>query len=410
VSNLEFRSVTDDEFATYCATVYRGFGEDMDGDGADDLVDRFRAVLPLERTVAAFDDGAIVGTLGDFALGMTLPGGHQAPTAGTTAVTVAPTHRRRGVLREMMQRHLQMALDRGEPVVALWASEPAIYGRFGFGLATERHRIEFDARLVTVGAPADGVKLQSITSDHLIEVVAPMWTAIARRADRPGFIDRSTARWDDLAADPPSERGGATAIRHVVARRDDQVVGYLAYRQQKKWEQLPEGTVSVRAMVAADEQVRSALWHFAANVDLFPIVEFWAAPLDDPVAHESSNAAAVRRTVEDGLYVRILDLERALEARTYEVDDRLVLGVDDAAGFAHGTFELSVTDGKASVSPSDDSPDLRLDVRELGVLLLGRDAAHMLASVGRIQGEPGAVRRLSNLFRTGRAPSCPEMF
>ncbi|MEM7093936.1 MAG: GNAT family N-acetyltransferase [Actinomycetota bacterium] len=405
---LEYRSIQPSEVDAFRAAYQRGFGSDPIDDPA--AAERWRKIQPLERTVAAFDGDEIVGTLGDFALMLTLPGGTQIPMAGTTEVTVRATHRRRGLLREMMSRHLAMAAERGEPVAGLWASESGIYGRFGFGLATECHEVSVDGRAVGAPAPAEDLVVSAIEGDQLETVVAPFWTAVAA-SDRAGFVERSRERWEELVIDPERERGGATAGRHVVVHRRHEVVGYLAYRQHRKWvDNVPQGTVEVNCLVGADADAVLALWHLATNIDLFPKVSYWDAPVDDPLASQAADARAVKRNLLDGLYLRILDVPVVLAARRYEHDGELVLEVDDPAGHAAGTYRLTVEAGRGAIERTDRTPDIRLGIRELGALSLGRDAVNLLTSTGLVTGSEAAIADLDRLFRTRRAPWCPEMF
>jgi predicted acetyltransferase len=400
------RPITTDEVSAFRASLAMGFG----GDAKPDDDDRFRSLMPLDRTVAVFDGDAIVGTLGDFPLSLTLPGGAQLPMAGTTMVTVRATHTRQGILRTMIKRHLDNAVGRGEAIAGLWASEPGIYGRFGFGIATECHDTAIDAARVQLPEPADNdVVVELVAADQLGEVVAPYWSAQGKR--RAGFIDRNTARWDDIAADPEHRRGGKSAARHIVARRNGEVVGYAEYRQKDKWEGfVAEGAVSIGSLVASDHRAQLALWRYLLSIDLFPNVDYWDGAIDDPLPFAVSNLRNVRRVVLDGLYVRILDVAAALDARHYEHDGRIVLGVTDVMGYAAGTYELVVTNGVGVVAPTETDADVELDVRELGALYLGRRCVDLYARHELITGSTESLRQLDVLFGTARAPWCSEMF
>lgn len=399
------RAITDDEVPTFRSVLAMGFG----GDAADEGEARFRDLMPLERTVAAFDAGQLVSTLGDFPLALTVPGGRQLRMAGTTMVAVRATHRRRGILRAMMRQHLDNAVERSEPIAGLWASEPDIYGRFGFGQAAESHEIKLDARRTTVAEADETVSFTMVSSDELSEVVAPFWRS--QEMTRTGFIDREGARWDSIADDPASRREGKSALRHVVARRSGSVVGYLAYRQSGDWDDgVPNGTITVIDLVGADADAHRSLWHYATHIDLFPKVHFWNAPADDSVAVEASDPRAVRRLVTDTLYVRLLDLHAALTGRSYEADGEIVIDVADDMNYAAEKVTLRVRDGEATVTRSDLPPDVSLDVRELSALYLGRLCANSYASIGRIDGSTESIRLLGQMFGTARAPWCPEMF
>ena len=197
--DLEMRSIDDDEVMTYLVAVDLGFGEDAHPD--DEAV--FRTMMPLDRTVAVFDGTEMVGTLGDWPLTVGIPGGGSLPMAGTTVVGVRSTHRRRGILRAMVERHLEMVVDRGEPLAGLWTSESAIYGRFGFGLANEAHEITIDTRLTSVPPGPSDITLQLVGGDDVLANVAPFWTSLTAR--RAGWIDRGEPRRNATVAGPELE-------------------------------------------------------------------------------------------------------------------------------------------------------------------------------------------------------------
>ena len=403
--DLEMRSINDDEVTAYLVAVDLGFGEDTHPD--DEAV--FRSMMPLDRTVAVFDGTELVGTLGDWALTVGVPGGGSLPMAGTTVVGVRSTHRRRGILRAMVERHLAMVVDRGEPLAGLWASESAIYGRFGFGLANEAHEITIDTRLTSVPPGPEDVTVELAHSRDVPAQVAPFWTSLTAR--RAGWIDRGEPRWKAIAADPEHRRQGASAMRHVIARRGGEVVGHVAYRQKTKWEHdLPGGSIVISTLAALDADANRALWHYVTNIDLFPHVSLWNAPLDDTVAMEASNLRQVGRRVLDALYVRVLDVVTCLEGRRYQTDGEIAIEVRDDLGHAAGAFRLTVSDGVGRVSTIDGGAAVVLDVRELGALYLGRDCSAALGRLGRIGGDADAVAQLGRIFRTATAPYCPEMF
>ncbi len=405
--DIEIRPITEDETEQFYTAIHRGFG----GDSTEGDHDRFYTNLPLDRTVAAFDGGVIVGTAGEFDFDVTVPGGNSVAMAGTTIVTVRPTHRRRGILREMMRLHLQTAADRGDPLAGLWASETAIYGRFGFGLAADSHEIDIDGRRLTLPPGGDDVRVDLIEGDEAAEIIPVVYERM--RFTRAGMLSRSDAWWEHRRFyDPEHHRGGASSRRYAVTRRGGEVSGYVMYRQKEKWDDfIPDGTVHVIEILAEDESSRRALWHFLANVDLFPNVNWWNAPIDEPVIWEASNRRHVRRRISDTLWLRVLDVPAALEARSYESDGDLILAVrDEFGGYADGTFALSVRDGEAQVALSAEPADLHMDAEELGALYLGGRSAHDLWRAGRIDGDRPAVTTADLLFRTLVPPWCPEVF
>src|SRR6185503_18593563 len=98
---------------------------------------------PASRALAAYDGDEPVALTGAYRFDLSIPGG-ELPCAGVTWVGVIPTHRRRGILRDLMRRELEDVHSWGEPIAALWASEAAIYGRFGYGHAAPNGQAKSD--------------------------------------------------------------------------------------------------------------------------------------------------------------------------------------------------------------------------------------------------------------------------
>jgi predicted acetyltransferase len=231
------------------------------------------------------------------------------------------------------------------------------------------------------------------------------------RLQTPGFLSRSE-RWWKLRHlhDPPHRRDGASAHRFAVAERDGEVAGYLTYRQRRAWHETPDGKVEISELVAIDDSARRSLWHYASNVDLYPNVEWWNTPLDDPVMLEADRFRAIKTSPSDTLWLRLLDVHEALEARRYEHDGRITFSAADPFCDRGGTFSLEVSGGVASCKPSTGSPDVELDIGDLSALYLGGVSAAYLARAGRLIGSDGAIRTMDTMFRTIRPPHCIEVF
>jgi predicted acetyltransferase len=401
------RPIFEREMAAFRRAVATGFGEDV----RDEDHDRFYATLPLDRTFAAFDGDLIVGTLGEYDFEVTVPGGAVLAMAGTAVATVRPTHRRRGVLTRMMRLHLDAARDRGDPLAGLWSSEAAIYGRFGFGAAADRHSIELDTFRAHLAEPPGDITVALVDGERAPEVLPPLYERVRRT--RAGMLSRSDAWWEHRRFyDPEHHRGGASARRYAVALRDDAAVGYAMFRQKEKWENfVPEGEIDIVEVMAVDDGARRALWHLLTSIDLFPHLTWWNAPVDDPIVWEAGNRRMVKRVVGDSIWVRFLDVPAALEGRRYERDGTLVLEIADAfCPWAAGTYELTVSDGRASCRRVTTQPDLRLDTAHLAALYLGGRSAPQLAAAGLVDGATDAVFLADDVFRTAAAPWCPEVF
>ncbi|WP_327291090.1 GNAT family N-acetyltransferase [Streptomyces sp. NBC_01198] len=374
----------------------------------------WRDFLPLEQALTARADGGIVGTAGAFDFRMTVPGGTLLDVAGVTMVSVQPTHRRRGVLTAMMRRQLDDFRERGLAVAVLLASEPSIYGRFGYGTATRQLHGRIDTTRVTVQAPpgADAVRLRLVTP---AEGVAACEAVYARAVPgRPGMLARQP-EWERLALlDPPADRGGFGARLCVLAEVDGEVRGYARYSVKAGGTALgvPDGTVKLKDLEALDPVTYAALWRYLTDVDLVARLVFHNRPADDPVQQIVSDIRRCNFSWRDGLYVRLVDLPAALAARAYAAPLDVVLDVEDPfCPWNTGRWRLSGDAKGAVCERTGDPADLALAARELGTAYLGGHGLRALAGAGLVtELRPGALAEASAAFRSDLEPWVPHGF
>lgn len=407
--SFEIRPLTDDHVLAFRQALYATFGYDADPED-DEAQARFEAVFDKNRMYPAFDGDEIVGTGGDFAFDMTVPGGRQVPTSGLTVITVRPTHTRQGVLTAMMRKHFDRAKELGEPLGGLWASEVPIYGRYGYGAASSHNDVKFDARFAGRDGNEDGVTVRLVQPEEAEHLLPALFEQI--QPTRPGMYTRTEAWWTHrLFSDPEKYRDGASAMRHAVAESGGESVGYVSYRQKASWDTLADGEIRIRELMPVTDAGYRALWHYVAAIDLFPIVKYWANPVDDPLPFLLRDGRAAERKTSDALWARLIDLPAALEARKYEIDGSLVLRVSDPfCAWNEGTYRLAVSGGEAVCETIVAEPDVSLPVGTLGSLYLGGNSAVALARAGRLQGNQESVRKLDRLFRSYPAPWCHEIF
>lgn len=350
----------------------------------------------------------MVATAAAFSFDVSLPGGKSTPMGGLTMVGVQPTHRRRGLLNRLMATHFADCRQRGESISGLFASESSIYGRYGFGDAAPALEVVVNAPAAGVPPATDAARLVDV--EEAREVFPAIYEQIF--AQRPGRLARTEHWWEHRHfRDPEQWRRGASARRYVVASRDGVPVGYATYRQKEKWESsIPSGTVRVGEIFGIDATARLSLWSLVCSVDLFPNVEAELLPTDFELPLQVSNPRMIARKLLDGMYIRVLDVPQALEARGYTVDDSLVLAVDDPMGIAGGNFRLEASPEGAVCAATSDAADIRLDVATLSSLYLGAGGASALHRAGRLDGDIHAVRRFGAVMSSDIAPSCPEMF
>lgn len=375
--------------------------------------DLWRELTEHDRSLGVWDGDACVGTAGAFSFRLAVPGGALVESAGVTMVGVAATHRRRGILRSMMRRQLDDVRALGEPIAVLTASEPVIYGRFGYGAATQQMKVDIDTTRVTLSAPpgTDDVRLRYVRPADVHEDCEALY---ARRVTaRPGMTARQPG-WERLGLlDPQGERGGASPLQCVVAERTGELVGYVRYAVKPDWDyQGPKGSVQVRDIEALDPAAYAALWRFLFDIDLTSSVVARNRPTDDALLQLVSDIRRCDIRVRDSLHVRLVELGAALEARTYQAPLDVVFEVEDAfCPWNAGRWRLTGDTKGASCERTDDAADLALSVRELGAAYLGGVSLTSLAGAGRVRElRRGALTEASVAFGSDTAPWLPHGF
>lgn len=405
---MEIRRITTDEVQTFCDTLGQVFGDDArEGD-----LERFTMLFERDRLIAAFDGDQVVGTVGAFSFELTVPGG-RLPMGATTVTAVRPSHRRRGVLTRMMRAHVDEVRSRGEPLAGLWASESGIYARFGYGMAAYRSRLAIDrghAALVASAEPPGPVRM--IDAGEAERILPEVYDRV--RPTRPGMLSRTPVWWKHHRLDD-SEHGrqGASAFRFAVCEDEDgKPSAYVQYRHRPRWEDaLPAGTLDVEELVASTPTGHRSIWAYVLGVDLVTTVKAWNQPVDETLPWLLEDPRRALPDVSDSLWVRLVDLPRALATRRYRVPGELILRVRDPfCPWNEGTWRLEGGPDGAVCEPSDATPQLTTTAADVGALYLGGNRVSTLARAGRIAGDPEALARADLMFSWDRAPWCAEVF
>ena len=414
------RVLTDEDWPSILDVDTNAFGSTFE----TEVLDAERALHEPGRTIGAFDGETMVGLATAFSFDLSVPGSptRLVPAAGISWVGVLPTHRRRGVLRGLMTTQLHDIRERGrESVAILWASEPVIYGRFGYGLASRAFALKVPRSPVALraDAPTDpALRLRLVPAQDAKEA-ADVYAAAVRA--RPGMIARDD-RWTTRAtSDHPSMRHGKSALRCVVVEGDGGdggFRGYARYSTKADWTTgSPAGTVDVREVIALDAAALAALYRYLFDLDLMKVVELWNVPVDSPLLHWLNSTRAAAPSWQDSLYVRLVDVGAALSQRTYSTPIDVVLEVaDPVCPWNDGAWRLVGGPDGARCERADDAgdqPDLSLSVTDLGAAYLGGTALAELAQAGRVQqhrGGDSALAAVSSAFTTSPQPWCPFIF
>lgn len=403
---VEIRDVVPDQLAELRRTVAIAFGQDPDPAREE----RDRRLLELDRIRGAFDGNRLVGAAGAYSLNLTVPGGEVA-AAGVSDVTVLPSHRRLGLMRQMMIELLADARGRGDILAVLWSSEVPLYGRFGYGVGTVTTYTTIDRlpmfphRLAPPPAP-----VVLIEPDEAKEVLPPLFDS--KRRQVPGMFARSPDWWElEVFADNPERRKDASSHRYALALDSTGgPIGYAQYRTRGSWEGIDmKIVVGLEEMVALTPEAHSGLWSFLVNQDLIKELRAWNIAPHTTLHQVFSNFRQTQK-LTDGLWVRILDVEGALSSRRYSADGRLALEVVDPVSNRASRYRLEVTEGVGSCRATSDSPDLMLDMEDLGAGYLGRPRYRHLRMMGRVSGAPGACALADAMFDWHPQPWCQEVF
>jgi predicted acetyltransferase len=301
----------------------------------------------------------------------------------------------------------------GEPLAALTASEPAIYGRFGYGAATFQRDAEIDTARVTLSVPAgtDDVRLRYAAPAEVLDACEAVYARLV--PVRPGMLARQPG-WERAGLlDPESGRDGASVLQCVVAETDGEVTGYARFRTKMGWGVSGhDGTVLLKDLAAVDPATEAALWRFLFDIDLMTTLTLRGRPVDESWQYLVSDIRRCRPRLRDALYLRLVDVGAALAARSYQAPVDVVFEVGDAfCPWNTGRWRLSGDTKGASCARTSDAADLSLSVRELGAAYLGGVSLASLAAAGRVRElRQGALAEAAVGFGSAVPPWLPHGF
>ena len=393
-----------DELRRAVDAISHYFGNPMTEEGAE----RFGKWIDVERMHAAFDGDEIVGGAGAFSFRMAVPGGADVSAGGVTVVGVLPTHRRRGVLTQLMRAQLDDCRARGDAVAYLWASEGTIYPRFGYGLASRVGKMTLARDRTRFALPFEARgTVRLVELEEAAKLFPPLYEAVRR--ERPGMFERTEAWWETRRLYDNPERRQAGPLNRALLSLDGKSAGYALYRVAQDWAGgVSAGTVTIVEAVAPEPAAARELWRWLLDFDWTSQFVADLLPLDHELFLLLAEPRRMRFELNDGLWIRLVDVGAALSARSYEGDGAVVLEVSDAfCPWNEGRWRVSAS-GAERV---DTDPDLALDVTALGSVYLGGFSFENLKHSERVKEFTNAAIPLADrLFGTSRDPWCPEIF
>jgi len=387
------------------APIWHYFGQSAP---SDDAVKHFRRMITPDRVFAEFEGEKAVAGSGAFAFDLTVPGG-RVKASGMTVVGVLPTHRRRGLMSAMMRAQIDATRARGEPVAVLWPSEDGIYGRFGFGMASQAAEIdvprEHAAPLAAFGAAGEA---RLVPLGEAEPLVAPIYESVAHAT--PGMFARTSAWWQDrILTDNDWKRRGGGSLQCAVLDIGGNPSAYAFYRINPWFERgSPTGNVFVVEAMSGSPEGMFAIWRFLLSIDLTARVKGNFLPVDHQLILTVAQPRRLNFLLREGIWVRLVDVGAALAARGYATNDAIVIDVaDEFCPWNAGRWRVS----RGAVERTSAEADLACDVRSLGCVYLGGFTFSELARALRVSElRGGALARADAMFHSDRKPWCPELF
>ncbi len=392
------------------ASSYSVFLQDLQ----KDEIEVNRKFTELDRMIGFHDGKRWVSTAGAFSRRVVLPGGAVVPVAAVTSVTVSPTHRRRGLLTTMMRHQLADVRSRGEALAMLFASESLIYGRFGYGMASEAAKLSGQVRDLAFrpGVDLGDGSIAEVDADTLLASAPGIYdTAITQL---PGQMSRPRTWWDSWIFDNDERRKESGRIRFILhCESDGTASGFGIYRPKSEWGVSgPKGELHVQEVVATNSSAYAKIWRYLLDMDLVRTITYHSAAVDEPLRYLVANFRALQCTLSDAIHVRLVDIPRALSLRRYSAEVDVVLEVtDEFLPENSGRYRLRGGLTDASCEITTESADIALTVRDLGSVYLGGVSLQAPASAGLVtELRVGAVQRAAIAFGWPVAPSAPDDF
>lgn len=410
-AGLSYRRIAadSDAFAGFLTAVDRGFLSDR---ATDEQRDFSRASIADRRLVGVYDGAALeaevpVATTDSWVTELTTSPGRTVPAWAISAVTVSPTHRRRGIAGHLIGGELRAAACAGVAIAALTVSEATIYARWGFGPATAAASWKIAARRARWIGPVPTGRIDFLAPDEIPGALGRVHERV-RRA-QPGEVAAWPGLWRRMAGARPGDEG-ARGTRAVAYRDADGVErGVLVYGIEGR-EGFDDAEFGIRILLSDGDDAYAALWRFALEHDLIGTVSVSLRAVEEPVRAMIADPRAATVTVTDHEWLRVLDVPGALSSRAYAAPLDVVLDVADPLGLADGRYAVRVgDDGEAVVRrlADDETPAtavLAVPVGALGSILLGGVSPATLRSAGVVAGSPEAVAALAAAFAPAATP------
>ena len=404
---VDIRHITPNEEEEYLKIVYTVFGMQP----FQDYLERRKHTMEIDRCLAAFVDGKIVGANGVLTFTLSVPGGI-VKAGGIIDVVVYPTHRRQGIMSKIMKKQLNEILQKDEPIAFLYSADSGTYGRFGFGLATlqesweiQRHDTKFRKTLIDFDSVGN---IEMVSSEEISNLMPEIFELAWNQ--RPGMIKRERSRWNRLKLE--MERKDIPGISsYALFKKNGKYEGYINYRLNLN-STATDGDLIINEIISTTDEAHLNLLNFCMNIDGVNKITSKSRPIDDPITWVLEDPRKLSRKIEDQLHLRILDVPNALVSRKYNVDGEITILVQDNILDSNNTKFILKKSGNIVKCEKTNLPhDIKIDIRELGSLYLGGTSWLNLWKSKLI--ETNSLEKLhlaDQMFNTIASPWCADYF
>jgi predicted acetyltransferase len=396
---LEIRSLNGDEDRRKAFAIFRqallGIGDF--GRNSPETETRF---LAEGKPLGGFEDDILRGVVNGYDSTISLPGGRRVRHLAVTHVGVSPDATRRGIARRLIVEQLRRARTEGFVVAGLRASDPGIYGRYGYGVASwsARHELDLTRAELAIATPREGLRIVDARESF------PLFRQIADADPAPRAATLS--RWDGWWAMQEYRTIHGTTPHHaVVIGPEGNERGYLRFHIEPSdnWFTSSRRTVIIDDLVTHDAEAWRGLIGHLFTQDILHRAIFPSRPVDDPLPLLLRNPRTLEISGQrDESWIRPLDLEALLSTRRFGGTRQVMVAVEDDL-FPDNAAVWSL--GPQDAERSSERPEARVAIAELATLIFGAQQASLLAASGRIQAVSVEVtEELDRIFATSHRP------
>jgi predicted acetyltransferase len=397
MTNVEFRSATEEELPEFYRQASRALGMTNDS----------LAGMNPDWTMCAFVDDKLVTTYGAWPLQIRF-NGPATPMAGVTMVSTDPSHRRKGYLRSVKQRHFEQMHERGEQAIAaLHPAWMAIYQRYGYGTINDRHSYTIEPRFINFHHPVEIMgKIREVNLEEEFGLLVDVYRRF--REERNGLVHRGKAMWDE----GPLEQTTPGRQRSVFTYEEyGEPLGYVIYTSGPGAEAQSSNGVTQYADVsdffAMTPAAYQALWKLLAGIDNIQNIRWNNAPSNDPLVNMLSEPRMLNTSRRDGIMARLVTVQGALPQRKYDTQGEISFKlIDDFCPWNSGSWKLRTDESQAEVvAIQAGTEDLTLTPDTLATLMFGYYSATDAERAGLINvKKPEALAEWDRTLRTRYTP------